>query len=464
MLRRFKNLEKSNLDILINAVMAFIVKGGALFVYIFIIPAYMRYFDNKIILGVWFTILSVLSWILEFDLGIGNGLRNRLVDTFVNKNYLKAKEYISSAYIIITLIAIGIALLGYIICPYINWNLFFNISENYISTNILLKTVRIVLLGILVQFVLRIVTSILYALQHSFIPNLLNLISAIMLLLYVLNSASISAEHNIVMLAYANIITVNLPLLVATIIVFTTKLKECMPSIRLFKTQYATDVMKLGGIFFWIQIMAMILFNTNEYLITWFLSPYMVVDYQIYNKIFTLGGILVSLAMTPIWSAVTKARVENNYKWIRKLYNKLMLLGVLGVCIEIMIVPITQIIINLWLRDNAIKVNYIYAIIFAISGSLFLWSSVVASVSNGLGELRTQLIFVTIGALVNIPLAFIGAKLFQSYIAIVIANIISLAPYCIIQPIWFNRFINEKVKQSDVSLIAELELVGDSTS
>jgi len=168
MFKRIKNLEKRNLDILINVIMAFVIKGGGLFISIFTIPAYMRYFDNKILLGVWFTILSVLSWILNFDLGIGNGLRNRLVDTFVNKNYMKAKEYISSAYIIITLIAMGVALLGYIISPYINWNTFFNISEKYISTNVLLETVRIVLLGILIQFVLRIVTSILYALQHSF--------------------------------------------------------------------------------------------------------------------------------------------------------------------------------------------------------------------------------------------------------------------------------------------------------
>lgn len=452
MLNEIRKLEKRNLDILINVIMAFVIKGGALFVSIFTIPAYMRYFDNRVLLGVWFTILSVLSWILNFDLGIGNGLRNRLVENFVNKDYKKVKEYISSAYIIITLIAMGVALLGYIICPYINWNSFFNIQEKYISTNILLKTVRIVFLGILIQFVLRIITSILYALQRSFVPNLLNLISAIMLLLFVLNATSISAEHNIVMLAYANVITVNLPLLVATIVVFITKLKESLPSVRFFKKEYATDVMKLGGIFFWIQIMGMILFNTNEYLITWFLSPAMVVDYQIYNKIFTLGGVMVSLAMTPIWSAVTKAKVENNYKWIRRLNNKMMLLGVLGICMEIMIVPIMQIIVNFWLGDNAIKVNYLYAIIFAISGSLFLWSSVITSMSNGLGELKVQLIFVTIGALGNIPLAFIGAKMFNSYIAIVIANIISLAPFCIIQPIWFNRFIKKEVRKLDVSL------------
>lgn len=449
MLIRIRNLGKRNLDILINVIMSFIIKGGALFVSILTIPAYMRYFDNRAVLGVWFTILSVLSWILSFDLGIGNGLRNILVDTLVKKDYQKVKKYISSAYGIITLFAVCIAILGYIISPHINYNSIFNISENYISAIILLKTFRIVFFGILIQFVLRIITSILYALQCSFVPNLLNLLSAVMLLLFVLNSASMSAEHNIVMLAYANLITVNIPLFVATIVVFITKLRKCRPSVRLYKKQYAADVMKLGSVFFVLQIMAMILFNTNEYLITWFIGPGMVVNYQIYSKVFSLGGTLVFLSMTPIWSAVTKAKSENNYKWILKINNKLMLLGALGIGVEIMIIPFIQIIINFWLGDNAIKVNYYYAIIFAIYGSLFIWATVIANMSNGLGELKIQMIFLTIGALGNIPLAFIGAKMFNSYIAIVIANIISLAPFCIIQPIWFNRYIKKKVKQFD---------------
>lgn len=431
MLNRIKTLDKRNLNILINVAMSFTIKGGSLFITLFTLPAYMKYFNNQAMLGVWFTLLSVLSWILFFDLGIGNGLRNKLVDILVSKNYKQAKEYISSAYIIITFFSVSVALLVYVISPYINWNHFFNISEEYISSRILLKTIRIVMLGILLQFVLRIITSILYALQHSFIPSLLNLITSVVLLLFVLNATSISAEYNIVILAYANVIAANLPLVVATIIIFMTKLRGCQPSIKMFNKQYAADIMKLGGVFFWLQIMAMILFNTNEYLITWFLTPSMVVEYQIYNKVFALGGSLVTLAMTPIWSAVTKAKVENDYKWIGRINKKLMMLGGLGITVEMMIVPFMQIVINVWLGDKAIKVNYFYAITFAIYGSVFLWSSVIASISNGLGELKIQFVFVTLGTLVNIPLSFIGAKLLNSYIAIVIANIISLLPFAL---------------------------------
>lgn len=69
----------------INSIASVGVKIGAIFVALFTTPAYIRYFDNNEILGAWFTILSILNWILYCDMGIGNGLRNSLVYAIANK-------------------------------------------------------------------------------------------------------------------------------------------------------------------------------------------------------------------------------------------------------------------------------------------------------------------------------------------------------------------------------------------
>lgn len=107
-------------------------------------------------------------------------------------------------------------------------------------------------------------------------------------------------------------------------------------------------------------------------------------------------------------------------------------------------IPFLQFGINLWLGDNAIQVNYLYAIAFAMFGSIIIWNGVISSIANGCGELKTQSIFFTIGALIKIPIAWVLVGVFNSWIGVIVANIIAMSLYCIIQPMWLNKFLSKK--------------------
>ena len=65
--------DKNTKSVVMNIVYSFGIKGLSMFIGLFTTPAYIRYFHNNEIMGVWFTILSVLAWILNCDMGIGNG-------------------------------------------------------------------------------------------------------------------------------------------------------------------------------------------------------------------------------------------------------------------------------------------------------------------------------------------------------------------------------------------------------
>lgn len=445
-----KGMEIKSRQILTNTIGAFLVRGLGLFVSLFTMPAYMRYFDNQVVLGLWFTVLSVLNWILTFDLGIGNGLRNRLVEPIINNDMKKAKKYISSAYVMSLIVVIIGVIVGFTIFPIINWNTIFNISEDIVSAKVLLEVVQLVFTGIILQFLFKLVTSVLYALQKSAIPGLLSLISSVLLLSFVLLSNSSDMETNLITLAKINVLTSNTPLLVASVIIFATILKKCTPNIRYFNKKYALDVMKLGGIFFWLQIMYMIIANTNEFLITWLAGPENVVNYQVYNKLFTLAGTIFNLALTPIWSAVTKAFAEQDFVWLKKIYKKLQLLAFASMFMEFSLIIFLQILINVWLGENAIKVNYVYAFIFAVSGSIFIWNGAISSIINGIGKLKIQFIWLTLGAVINIPLSYVIYSITGNWIAVVIANILALLPYCIIQPLWIRKYFNRKLNSNSL--------------
>lgn len=427
-----------------NTLMTLIIKGGSMFIALFTTPAYMHYFDNNEVLGVWFTLLSVLAWILNCDMGIGNGLRNHLVYALNEGDWDKAKKYISSSYY--SLFGIGIVILIVVVAAgnFVSWNKIFNISTFIVDAETMTKAVQILVASIILQFVLRLVTSILYALQEAFVPGLLNLMTNIIMLLFVLYSNATGRNNSIQQLAIAYLIAVNLPLVVATVWVFKRKIPKSRPSLSCFRKDYAKSILKTGTAFLWLQLIAMIVDNTNNYLITLFVGNSAVVEYQIYNKIFSLPMTMIMLLTTSLWSTLTKAKAENDWNWIKVSYDRyLKIAAILGMAEFFAIIPL-QWIFNVWLGDKTISVNYGIAAIFALSGAIMSLRTILASYSNGLCELKIQTIYMTIGATINIPLAYLLSQISGSYISIVIANIISMIPYCLAQMIWCDKNLCKK--------------------
>ena len=441
LINKLKNTNENNKIILKNTIQAFIIKGGALIISLFTMPAYMRYFENQEVLGLWFTVLSVLSWILTFDFGIGNGLRNKLVEAIAKNNKEDIRSYISSAYYIVGLITLVGLIIGYNISVFVDWNSVFNISETLISKHVMLNVTRCIFIGIMIQFLLRLISSVLYALQKSAINNFLSLITSILQFGFVILAPSFNPEINLKMLSYFYILCTNIPLFIITVLVFATKLKDSFPKINYFSKKHAGEVLKTGGMFFWCQIMYMVIVNTNEFFISNYTSPACVVEYQVYNKLFSLVGMLFTLALTPIWSAVTKSIAEGDFNWLKKLFDTLKKIALLAIVGEFFIIAFLQIIVNLWLSEKALHINYIYAICFAIFGGSFIYQTILSTIVCGMGKMKLQSICYTIGVFFKFIIIHFGMILFDSWIIVVVANAAILIPYCILQQISLNRYI-----------------------
>lgn len=431
---------KSNSRILlVNSLTSVAIKIGSILIALLTTPAYIRYFEDSEILGAWFTILSVLAWILNCDMGIGNGLRNSLVYAISHNDHKNIQKLISSAYIFLFTIAAIVTLVMVILRNFVSWNKVFNISIEIISINSLNQAIFILILSILMQLVLRLVTSILYALQKAFIPGVLSLITNIIMLVLVTICNSLNRNNDIVQIAFFYLVAVNFPLIIATIFVFFTDLKDCIPTVKLFSMSYAISILSIGSKFLWLQLMALVLDNTNSYLISSFIGNSAVVEYQIYYKIFSLPGTLVVIFSTVIWSIITKAKAEKNYEWLRKSYYLFMTFCMAITTLEFLIIPVLQIVFNVWLGSDSIPVNIEYAMVFAVSGSIMAYRTFLCTYSNGMCKLRNQLVWLTIGAVINIPLAYILSNFINNMLSIIVANIICMSPYCILETLNFCK-------------------------
>lgn len=431
-----KRMSGQNKTVIINIIGAFAVKGLSLCLAMFTMPAYIRYFQDHTVLGVWYTIASVLNWVLFFDLGLGNGLRNKLPKAIAMGDKVSIKQQISTTYFTMGGFVVILICFAGMLIPCLSWNKILNVSTDIVDNATLSMVVMIVFIGIMLQFVIKLVNYVLYALQKSALVNFLVFCSSVLTLiaLYILPSTTL--EANLYRMAFVNVVAASLPSLVASFYVYGKLLKGCAPSLKFFRKDMIHSVLKVGISLLWLQVAFMIISSTNEFLISFFTKPEYTVDYQAYYKVFKTGAMVFSLALTPIWSAVTKAQAQKNYKWIKKIYKIFLIASFVCFVAEFMIIPVLQPFMNLWLGKGVIEVNTMYGIAFVFSSSLFVLHNVNTSIGNGISYFKIQLIWMTFAALVCVPLTYVMVQNTGSWIGVVVANSISLLPYEILAPIY----------------------------
>ncbi len=436
---------KTNKSLLLNIFSSYLIKGLGVLCSLISMPLFLKYFSNQMILGVWFTLLSVLNWILVFDMGIGNGLRNHLTNALAKNELKSAKKLISSAYIMLGLWTVVIAMICCCLSYFINWNSFLNISTADLSKGVLLHSIIICLSGVSLSFFLRVITSIIYALQRSALTNIISFSSQFLILLYLIIVPKYeNAEQALLHMSYAYVLCCNIPLIIASILIFSEKrMRLIRPHYKYYNRQSANKVLSLGIIFLILQILYMIISVTDSWFIAKFYGPSFTVDYQIYYKPFSFVSMLFMLALTPLWSAITKAYAEERFTWIIKL-KRLLNLAFLGLIIlQVLFLFLMPWFFKIWLGTEDIGFSYFTGISFTIYSTIFIWISIQSTLVAGLGKLKVQLACYVIAVILKVCLILSLYRFFQDWEFVVIVTSISLLPYCVIQPIYLSRNIKK---------------------
>ena len=86
-----------------NIFLSFGVKGCSILVSLALVPVTLGYL-NVYEYGVWLTLSSILMWINYFDVGLGNGLRNKLAEALALGDLKKGQIYISTTVALLSII------------------------------------------------------------------------------------------------------------------------------------------------------------------------------------------------------------------------------------------------------------------------------------------------------------------------------------------------------------------------
>ncbi len=66
-----------------NIFASFVIKGSSIIVGLFLVPLTINYLSPTKY-GIWITLSSIIGWFSFFDIGLGNGLRNKFTEAVSN--------------------------------------------------------------------------------------------------------------------------------------------------------------------------------------------------------------------------------------------------------------------------------------------------------------------------------------------------------------------------------------------
>ncbi|MBI6102240.1 oligosaccharide flippase family protein [Clostridium perfringens] len=392
------------------------------------VPISLKYLGNQRY-GIWQTMMSLIGFVSLTNFGIGNGLRNRVTEYFTNDDKIGLKKVISSAYISLTIISFVILVISIPLFWFFNYNWMY--SNITISHSEIAIAFIIIIIGFSVNFVIGLVTSIVYGIHKSHLVTLSQLISSIISLLLTLCVINTVSRLYVMSLIYSiSNILVNV---ILTIIVY--KIDRCyIPSLKLFDKYESKKLYTLGMSFFLLQIVALFMNTSDSFIVAKLIGATDVTNYSIVNKVFNLIPTLFSIVLIQVWSQTAKEVTLNKYNNIKKMINKLLLLLIPIFIVLIFIVITFNFISLIWLR-KIIDVSKLLLISSALYAFLTCINGIFVNIQNGLGIIKYQIISYTIAVIIQFPLAYflvhnlnlgVGGVMLSKSIILFIPTIVNL--------------------------------------
>jgi len=426
-----------------NILTSILIKGSSIGISLLLVPLTINYV-NPDRYGIWLTISSIVAWFSFFDIGLTQGLRNKFAVAKAEGDHESAQIYVSTTYGVLGIIFTLLWIIFLLVNPFLDWSEMLKVSAS-MSQDISLLAV-IVFSYFCLQFVLRVVTTIITADQEPAKASLVDLIGQIISLLII----AVLVQTTNGSLIYLGIALCAAPIIVlagANIFFFTGKYRVYRPVISKIKFKHAKSLFNLGGIFFIIQIAGIIQFESANIIISRNFGPADVTDYNIVYKYFGILNMAFMIFITPFWSASTEAFLNHDIEWIRKGIKKYNLLNILFVLAGVFMLLLSDYIYTLWLGEGTVNINFSLSLWGFIYFSVMMFGSKYVSFLNGISALRIQFWASILSPFIFIALVLLFINYFKMGVySLFIASIIANFNGFIIAPLQYYMIIVKKKK------------------
>jgi O-antigen/teichoic acid export membrane protein len=394
-------------SILVNAVM---------------LPLTVRYL-GKLEYGVWVTVSTSVMMFGLLDLGIANTLTNFISEAFAEDDREKAQAYFATAFwltIAVVLVlgsALGLAWRA------INWGGLLHLTDPVHITHARL-CIAIAIAFFLIGLPLNLVNRAISGYQQVHVTNYFAALNS------VLGMAAIFAA----MLLHGNIVGLMVAycasMLVGSLLLNIWFCGFSKPWIRPYpgkvSREKARSLFGQGSLFFVLQLTSLVVFNSDNLVITHYLGAAEVTPYSVAWRLIGYATMLQTVLIPSFWPAFTEAYRKREMAWVRRVYNTTVVrTTALVAMMAVLMGFFGRSAIRWWAGEAAMPTQ---ALLWAMAG----WAVMSTMTTNqallltATGRLKLEAIVAVIAAVVNLSLSIVLVQRIGS-VGVILSTVASFA-------------------------------------
>lgn len=422
-----------------NTAIMFLVRGLSMIITFISAPIMLNHVDRADY-GVLLTLTSIISWVSLMDVGLGNGLRNKLPEYIAKGDTNSAKTIVSTCYASLACYIVFLIILFIVISPFIDWlNLLNSPTSNHTDIR---NLAFVIFIAFCLQFLLGLINSILFAFQMPAYQSVFVLLSQVLSLFALIVQVKVFNVSSVFYIGAVNCIIPTLVLAISSLWLFKTKFKMISPSYKYIDFKSIGNVLSLGVKFFILQIITIVLFQANSLIIAKVVGPESVVEYNLAFKYMSVLMMVFNIVITPIWSATTEAYVKKDFAWIYKTLKFSRRISIIAIIVGFIMLLVSKYAYQIWLGKGSIDINFMTTCLIYISISFEMLYKVYGTIINGIGKVYAQMIITGIIAILYIPTAIYLGYLWGLR-GVLMANILVFICNYIWSKIQCYRLINQ---------------------
>jgi O-antigen/teichoic acid export membrane protein len=350
------------------------------------VPLTLKYLGNERF-GLWMTISSVLAMAAFADFGIGNGVLNTVASAFGRDDVAGIRRAVSSGFALLNTIALTLIILFFTIYRFVSWADLFGVVSPAARAEAG-PALAVFAICFALNISMDVVQRVQLGLQQGYRYGLWQLCGSGMGFMGVL---------------YGIWLHVNLPMLVVAIAgapILATALNfvhffgfvrtDLRPSIQDVSRDVISQIARLGGLFFVLQMVVAASFSADNFIIARILGAVHVPDYAIPQRMFALITMMLGMLTAPLWPAYGEAISRGDMTWVRRTLRRSMLIVLSASTLAVaLLLPLSHSLIYLWVGPR-IHPPFVLLLGIAIWTVVNCCGDALAAFLNGASIIRFQ--------------------------------------------------------------------------